>query len=104
MNPFVITVEFRLLPGCLGDFLKLVRENSRRSLAEELGCRRFDVLSADHGVRVLLYEIYDDECAFDVHCQTPHFLDFDKASRNLYEAKIVQRYTLIQDAKAEAVA
>jgi (4S)-4-hydroxy-5-phosphonooxypentane-2,3-dione isomerase len=98
LNFYIITVEFRLLPGCREAFLPLIRENARR----------FDVLvphSNDSGTDecVLLYEIYNDENAFEAHCRTPHFFEFDRASRSLYEAKIIQRYTLIQGTEAEPV-
>lgn len=75
MKPYIITVEFRLRPGCREAFIALIRENAARSLA--------------------------DEPAFAAHCQTPHFFEFDRASRNLCESKIVQRYTLIPGAEAE---
>lgn len=104
MTPYVITVYFRLRPGSAAAFLPLVRENARRSLADEPGCRRFDVLlQPEDGNRVLLYEIYDDERAFSAHCQAPHFFAFDRASRDLCEAKTVQRYTLIQDTEVKSV-
>ena len=104
MKPYIITVDFRLRADCTATFLPLIQENARRSLADESGCRRFDVLlQPDDGNRVLLYEIYDDERAFAAHCQTPHFFEFDRASRDLCEAKIVQRYTLIQGTQAQSV-
>jgi len=104
MMPYIITVAFHLRPGSVAAFLPMIRENARRSLADEPGCRKFDVLlSHDNENLVLLYEIYDDEFAFAAHCQMPHFHEFDRASRDLCEAKIVQRYTLIQGAKAETV-
>ncbi len=103
MKRYVITVAFDLRPGCMAAFVPLIRENARRSLADEPGCRRFDVLLPEaDGNRVLLYEIYDDERAFASHCESPHFHEFDHASRDLCEAKVVQRYTLIQDAEAAA--
>ncbi len=96
MNPYIITVAFHMRPGTTALFLPLIRENARRSLADEPGCRRFDVLlSHDDENLVLLYEIYDDEQAFFAHCETPHFHEFDLASRGLFEAKIVQRYSLV---------
>lgn len=104
MNPYVITVAFELRPGCMAAFLPLIRKNARRSLADEPGCRRFDVLLQHaHENRVLLYEIYDDERAFAAHCQTPHFHEFDHASRDLCAAKVVQRYTLVQSVETETV-
>ena len=92
MTAYVITVDFRLRPGALAAFLPLILENARRSLADEPGCRRFDVLVPE-GIadRVFLYEIYDDERAFEAHCVSPHFHAFAHAARDLSEAKNVQR-------------
>jgi len=101
MTPYIITVAFHLRLGCLPAFLPLIRENARRSLTEEPGCRRFDVLlEHDGGNVVFLYEIYDDERSFVAHCQTPHFVDFDRASRDLYDKKIVQRYRQVESVEA----
>jgi len=101
MTPYVITVAFQIRHGCIDAFLPLIRENARRSLADEPGCRRFDVLLQRDAGQVFLYEIYDDERAFTKHCESPHFEVFDRASRDLCEAKVVQRYTLIQTDEAE---
>ena len=104
MKPYIITVAFHLRPDSVANFLQLIQENARSSLADEPGCRRFDVLlHHEDKNHVLLYEMYDDEFAFAAHCQMPYFHEFDRASRDLCEAKIVQRYTLIQGAKAETV-
>ena len=48
-------------------------ENAREA-KKEPGCRHFDELvdPADK-TRVMLYEIYDDEKAFEAHQRTPHF-------------------------------
>jgi quinol monooxygenase YgiN len=105
VTPFVITVEFRLRPDALVAFLPLIEDNAHRSLREEPGCRQFDVLVPHEARdRVFLYEIYDDENAFNAHCQSAHFKAFDTASRDLCEAKTVQRYTLTLDTKAETAA
>lgn len=101
MTPYVITVTFQIRPGCAETFLSLIRENARRSLLDEPGCRRFDVLLHPDANQVFLYEIYDDEHAFVAHCASPHFKMFDRDSRDLCETKAVQRYTLIQSDEAE---
>jgi quinol monooxygenase YgiN len=105
VTPYVITVEFRLRVGALAAFLPLIMENARCSLTDEPGCRRFDVLVPDGAEdRIFLYEIYDDERAFEAHCASAHFHAFDHASRHLYEAKNVQRYKLTQNAAEHYVA
>lgn len=44
------------------------------TLEREPGCLQFDVCidTADPN-RVLLYEVYEDQAAFDAHGKTPHF-------------------------------
>ena len=45
-----------------------------RGARKEPGCRQFEVLvdPADR-TKVVLFEVYDDEKAFEAHQQTPHF-------------------------------
>ncbi len=97
MSPYVIIVEFTVKPGEIGRFMPLMLENAERSLADEPGCRRFDVLAGEDG-RVILYEIYDDEAAFAAHCASAHFHRFDEASRPLVAGKRVERCTLFNHA------
>lgn len=85
---FAVTVTFRVHPGRTDAFLPLVVENARVSLAEEQGCRQFDVCR--DGAEVFLYEIYDDRAAFDAHLLTEHFLAFDKAATDLVADKQVR--------------
>lgn len=62
------------------NFLHRVLANAATSLAEEVGCRQFDVLRdpARPG-EVMLYELYDDPPAFDAHLASAHFRAFDSA-------------------------
>ena len=49
---------------------------------DEPGCRRFDVVEPQgEPDRVLLYEIYDDEAAFDAHAAPRITLAFDARER-----------------------
>ncbi len=87
---FVVTVHFDIHPPLIDDFLPLIRENARRSVEDEPGCRQFDVCvdpKARH--RVFLYEVYDDADAFSDHQQSPHFAHFDGASRAMVAGKSV---------------
>jgi quinol monooxygenase YgiN len=45
--------------------------------------------------RVVLYEIYDSEDAFDAHRTTDHYIEFKAASRDLLAETIVQRFSLV---------
>lgn len=94
--PLALIVEMQIRPGRGPAFMPLLLENARRSLADEPGCRRFDVLTPAEGAdRVVLYEIYDDETAFDAHRITPHYIEFKAASRDLLADTIVQRFSVV---------
>ena len=98
MSRFVITVDFHLHPGAMGEFLPLMTENADKSRDLEPGCERFDVLvPKDATDRVLLYEIYTDNAAFGDHLKAPHFLSFDSATKSLVKEKKVVHYVLEND-------
>jgi quinol monooxygenase YgiN len=101
MSPYVIIVEFTIKLGEIARFMPLMLENAERSLVDEPGCRRFDVLTGEDG-RVILYEIYDDEAAFKAHCASAHFKRFDEAVRPMIASKRVERCTLFNYAPANA--
>ena len=93
---FVVTVWFDILPSSMNEFLPLIRENAQRSIADEPGCRRFDVcLDPRAPDRCFLYEIYDDEAAFQAHCRADHFKSFDTASAHLVAGKEVRLLRLV---------
>jgi autoinducer 2-degrading protein len=69
----VLQVDIRIKPENVDRWMKMALENAREA-RKEPGCRHFDVLvDPDDRTRVMLYEIYDDESAFEAHQQTPHF-------------------------------
>ncbi len=88
---YVVTVEFRIVPGQMDSFLPKMRENARTSLDQEAGCQVFDVCRdpADPDV-VFLYEVYDDEAAFQAHLASSHFKTFDAAVAALVADKQVR--------------
>jgi len=70
---FVLQVNIRIKPESVDAFMKKALENAREA-RKEPGCRQFDVLvDPKDSARVMLYEVYDDEQAFETHQQTPHF-------------------------------
>ena len=96
MAKYVITVEFALKPESRDRFLELVRENAKKSLHNEKGCRRFDVcVPRDGSAQVFLYEVYDDEAAFDAHVETEHFKAFAAATTGMVENRRILRLELL---------
>ena len=70
---FVLVVNIRIKPENVERWMKMALENAREA-RKEPGCRQFEVLVDPHdATRVMLFEIYDDEKAFEAHQQTPHF-------------------------------
>jgi quinol monooxygenase YgiN len=96
MSGYVVVVDFRLKPGALAVFRNLIDDNARQSARLEPGCRRFDVIEP-HGDAdtVLLYEIYQDRAAFEVHFRSEHFARFDASSAGLVVSKTIRLGELV---------
>ncbi len=70
---FVLSVKLAVKRENLEAFVSMAQENARNA-RKEPGCRQFDVLADPQDpTRMMLYEVYDDERAFEAHQQTPHF-------------------------------
>lgn len=90
MTECVVMVRFEVEPGRREAFLPVIEANAAASLAEEPGCRRFDViLPNDEPDVVLLYEVYEDAEAFARHRQTPHYARFGRESEGLLRSRQV---------------
>ena len=70
---FVLVVNIRVKPENVDKFMQGLLANAREA-RKEPGCKQFDVLvDPKDGTKVMLYEVYNDEKAFEAHQQTPHF-------------------------------
>lgn len=92
----ILLVNFLIHVPHAAAFEAAIRRNAATSLAQEPGCRRFDICT-DPAVpgRFVLYEIYDDEAAVQAHLRAPHFAQFDAETRPWVAAKQVQRLRLL---------
>jgi quinol monooxygenase YgiN len=69
----ILAVNIRVKPENVDAFMPMVLANAREA-RKEPGCRQFEVLvDAADRTQVMLFEIYDDQKAFEAHQQTPHF-------------------------------
>lgn len=95
-GPFVIIAEFDVRPDGLERFLELARDDASDSVAKEPGCHQFDV-TVEHSEpnHVVLYEVYDDETAFNAHLQMPHLATFRAGSEPLVLGNKVRRLTRV---------
>ena len=70
-------VRIELKPGTQDAFLKRVKVHQQNVRANEPYCQRFDVLvPQEENDVVCLYEVYDDEAAFQKHGETPYFAEY----------------------------
>jgi quinol monooxygenase YgiN len=91
---FVIVAEFEIKPDAIDAFVAAAIADASASVANEAGCRQFDVTrSNEHPNRILLYEVYDSEAAFDAHLQTPHLAMFREQIEPLVLSRQARRLT-----------
>jgi autoinducer 2-degrading protein len=70
---FVLVVHLRAKPENVDKFMQALQVNAREA-RKEPGCKQFDVLvDPNDKTKLMLYEVYNDEQAFEAHQQTPHF-------------------------------
>jgi len=63
----VLQVMIQIKPENVDSFMQKVIENGKAARTEP-GCRQFDVLvDPDDKTKVMLYEVYDDQKAFEAH-------------------------------------
>ena len=71
---YVVFAEFSVGAEQKAEFLELCKFDSVRSTTDEAGCSQFDVSASEELPElVVLYEVYADKAAFDLHMKTPHY-------------------------------
>ena len=101
MRPLVVLVEFLVKPSFVAQFRDLIAVNAKASLEREMGCKRFDVLvESEEPRRFVLYEIYEDQAAFDDHLVSSHYLSFADAVENQIEERSVRRLAFCREMAA----
>jgi quinol monooxygenase YgiN len=95
MSKFVLTVGLVVKPDQVDRFMAKVLANAKASRETEPGCRAFDVLvDPKDRTRVMLYEVYDDEAAFDAHQATEHFRTYLVEALPLLQSR--ERFTFLR--------
>ena len=70
---YVLEVQLRIKPENVDKFMAACMVNARAA-RQEPGCRTFEVVvDPQDPTKAMLFEIYDDEKAFEAHQATPHF-------------------------------
>jgi quinol monooxygenase YgiN len=74
MPAIALVVEIRTQPGQRDAFLARLRQHRAKVLANEPGCRGFEILLAEEEPdSLVLYEAYQDEQALEEHDAAPYF-------------------------------
>ena len=95
MSKIAIVVDFTIKPGQRDAFLQIIRDHASGTLAEEEGCLQFDVLLPKEGDnRVLLYEAYRDDAAFQVHGKSPRLARTRASYGDLIENRTIHLCTV----------
>ncbi len=93
---FVIAVRFKAKLECIEDFKSAVLLQAHNSVMREEGCQVFDVsVPVDGDDEFFLYEVYDDEVAFEEHLKTEHYAEFDSKVQPMISLKEPRKLNLI---------
>ncbi len=94
---YVVVVEFVCNAGCEAPFVEAVKEQAKNSVERETDCLQFDIcVDPETQAKILLYEVYTNEAAFEAHIKTNHFATFDQTVQPWIESKTVRVMTRIQ--------
>ena len=94
---FVLVVNIRIKPESVDKFMQGLKANAREA-RKEPGCRQFEVLvDPKEPTKVMLYEVYNDEKAFEAHQQTPHFKKYVAEAVPLLASRERQVFTKAED-------
>lgn len=90
---FVVIAEFRIKPGMVDAFVALACIDAGGSVANEAGCRSFEILATEEDPELLvLHEVYDDKEAFELHLQQPHYFTFRDGVLAVQAAEPIVRF------------
>ena len=91
-DAFVIIAEFTVKPEHFDAFRDLALEDAHLSVTTEAGCRQFDVCVPEDAPHTLvLYEVYDDEAAFETHRANDYVARLVEAADRMTTGRSVRR-------------
>lgn len=84
MSKLVIVAQLQIDPRHFDAYVALAKGHAARSLQLDPGCRQFDVMVAEEPKHtVVLYEVYDDEAAFQGHANSPRMAEYRAATKGM---------------------
>jgi (4S)-4-hydroxy-5-phosphonooxypentane-2,3-dione isomerase len=84
MSKIALVVKFKAAEGRKQALIEGLKGHAQRSLDNEDGCVRFDVLIPRGGdADVMLYELYENQASFDLHSASDHIKMWREMSQDL---------------------
>lgn len=82
----VVWVQLRVRPAEEARFRAAATTLAERSLAEEVGCLQYDVVSLDPASCLYsIYEVYADEAALAAHRAAPRYAEWEAMAPSFFE-------------------
>lgn len=82
-------VQIKLAPGVREQFLALATAHQGRVRNREPTCQRFDILEQEgDDEHVCLYEVYDDQAAFDLHVNTEYMKAYLEETKDMTVGRV----------------
>jgi quinol monooxygenase YgiN len=92
---YVVTVDFGTAPENFDRFKQIMNENAKASVTNEPGCRQFNVYEvASAPNHLFLFEVYEDDAAFQQHVNSAHFKHFKDVSDPIITSRAGSRGTM----------
>jgi enoyl-CoA hydratase/carnithine racemase/quinol monooxygenase YgiN len=87
-----LMIDIVLAPNTRDAVLQLIVDNGHVSLAQDPGCLVFEVMQdAQDPLRVVIFEVWQDQAALEAHWNTPRFKAYRAARQALGAADFVKR-------------
>ena len=84
MPKFALIGTIEVAPGRTEELVSLLMAHKARCLRDEPGTLQFEVLRPrDDTAKVMLYELYRDEAAFDTHSNGPSLARFKEETKGM---------------------
>jgi quinol monooxygenase YgiN len=97
INKIVIVGTIEIEPGRRDQLLRLLVVHRDRCLKEEPGTLEFKVIAPyDDDTKLLVYEIYQDSVAFDVHRNGPSIAQFRKETAGMVAKMSFTKCALVE--------
>lgn len=97
MSKLAIMGTIEVAPENRDRVLPLLMAHRARSLKDEPGTLQFEVaLPRDDASRVLLYEVYQDDAAFEMHRNSPSIAQWRQETERMGVKVIATRCTLVE--------